>query len=51
MTTNCIFYSEREAKPGKPFFIFSVYLGSKANQLYALKIYAQGINKDEAFKR
>jgi hypothetical protein len=25
-------------------------LGSKDNQLYALKVYQQGINKEEAFK-
>ena len=32
-------------------FIFSVYLGSKANKLYAVKVYGLGLNKEEGFKR
>ena len=43
---NCILYSVKEGKQGTTFFYVSVYLGSKGKFLYAVKVYAQGLNKD-----
>jgi hypothetical protein len=51
MITNFISCSDKEGKQGKTFDNFSVYLGSKGNQLCALKIYSPSLSKEEAFKR
>jgi len=38
-------------KRSKIFIKLSVYLGSRNNNLYALKVYLPGANKEDAFKR
>ncbi len=50
-TISFISFWEKVDKQSNLLILFSVYLGSKGKNLYALKIYFAGMNKDEAFKR